>query len=178
MNVKSSKINHIIYSIVFLIIGLILIIWPNESLNIGAKVIAGIFILGSGIYILRFLTNKEEKFSSDYFFLISSLVLIGISIFVFIDSDWLIKVINIFVGIILIISGISNIGNVVMVRKNDKIWWAFSILPLLILICGIIIIINPTSLTDLITRIEGISLMIEGITTLVVTHRISKYLND
>ena len=65
-----------------------------------------------------------------------------------------------------------------MKYKKDRTtsWWIYFSISTLILILGIIVIANPLFLAKVLTRLEGISLIIDTLTTLLLTRRIKKVL--
>ena len=171
--VKSLKWNKAISSAVFFLLGLILLIWPIEALSVGSKLIAFVLLIGGIGNIIHFLVNKNIKTNFDVFYLIASLVAIGVSISIFVNPTWIIAAINIIVGIALIVSAVSNISNAFIIKTNDKIWWFFAIIPIITLILGLIIIIKPMGMASFITRMEGISLIIDAVTTCLVMYRLN-----
>lgn len=177
LNFESLKWNKGIVAIVFLILGLILLIWPIEALSIASKLIALVLLIGGIGEIVYFLANKDNRTNTDMLYLIISIIVIGISISIFVNPIWLIATINIVVGIGLILSAISNITNILAIRTNDSIWWSFAIVPIITLILGFVIIINPVGMASFMTRIEGISLILDAVSTWIVMYRIKKFLD-
>ena len=119
----------------------------------------------------------EDMKNTDMLYLIISIIVIGISISIFVNPIWLIAAINIVVGIGLILSAISNITNILAIRTNDSIWWSFAIIPIITLVLGFVIIINPVGMASFMTRIEGISLILDAVSTWIVMYRIKKFLD-
>lgn len=173
---KSFKWNNAIFSIICLVLGLVLVIWPEETLSTGSKIIASIILIGSLGSMGYYIFNKN-KTDADILYLLISIVAIGISISIFVNPTWIIASFNILVGIALVITGISNITKVFTIKATDGIWWAFGIIPLITLILGFVIMANPMGIANFITRLEGISLIIDAISTWSVIYRINKYIS-
>ena len=175
MNYRMLNWNSNVNAFIFLLLGLLLLIFPIESMSIGGYLIASIMMLAGIGYLIRLYKDKPNLTNGDIITLIISIVAIGISISIFIDPTWIIRVINILVGIILIISGLINLKNLLEFRKNRTTsWWIYFSIIILILILGILVIINPLWLASIITRLEGASLIIDTIITLIMTKKISK----
>lgn len=171
---KSFKWNNMIFSIICLVLGIILVIWPTETLSTGSKIIASVLLVGAVGSIGYYFFNKNKQ-DTDILYVLISIVAIGIGISIFVNPTWIIASFNILVGIALVITGISNTTKVFTIRAEDKIWWAFGIIPVITLILGFLIMANPIGLANFITRLEGISLIIDAISTFIVIYRLNKY---
>jgi len=173
---KDVFVNNWIILCICLILGIILLLFPEEALSTSSKVIAVIMLIGAVCNILYYIFNKKEKNSADIFYLIVSLIIIGISIFIFANPTWVIASINIFIGLILIINSIGEISSVIAIKNNDKNWKIFLIIPIIALIAGIIVMFNPIKIATIMTRLEGIALIINTISTIIIIYRTNQLL--
>ena len=147
-NFKLVKWNSAVNGIVFLILGILLLMFPEESLNIGGYLIASILLLAGLSYIIRIIKIKGIETNQYGINLILSIASIALSITIFTDPTWIIRMINIFVGIILIMFSIMNFLILMQYKTNrTTTWYIYTCLVLLILILGIVVIINPLFLT-------------------------------
>ncbi len=176
---KAIKWNSIVNTLIFFALGLLLLIFPIESLSIGGYLIASIFMLvGLGSFI-RIIQNKGIETSADIFYILFGIALIAASIYIFIDPTLIIRLINVFVGIILILYSIMNFMNLLKYRKNKTTsWWIYFSFVIIIFILGIFVIINPLFLAKIMTRLEGATLCINSIITLILARKINKYLTE
>ncbi len=167
--------NSIINVIIFLLLGLLLLIFPVESLNIGGYLIASILLLAALGYFIIIIKNKGIETNADIFYLLLSLVFIGLSISIFLDPTWIIRTINIFVGVILIVNSIMNIISMFKLKKNrTKSFWVYFGLIVIIFIFGIVVIVDPLFLSKIIVRIEGATMIINSIITFLVSRKVNK----
>lgn len=176
-NYKLMKWNSNINVFIFLLLGLLLLIFPIESLSIGSYLIASILMLAGIGHLIRIYKNKGIQTNADIMYILFAIIAIGVSISIFIDSTWIIRAINIVVGIILILSAIMNLSSLLSYRKNRTAsWWIFFSLLMIVLILGIIVIANPLFLASIITRLEGAILVINAIITLTLSKKTEKVL--
>ncbi len=108
-SIKNVKWNSGINSIVFILLGLLLLIFPKESLSIGGYLIANILMLAGLGNIIGVIKNKGIETNGEGINLILSIAAITLSITIFTDPTWIIRMINVFVGIILILSSLMNL---------------------------------------------------------------------
>ena len=105
---KLIKWNSNINSICFLLLGILLLFFPEESLSIGGYLIASILLLAGLSIVVRTIKNKGIETNGDGINLMLSIAAIVLSITIFTDATWIIRMINIFVGIIILMTSIMN----------------------------------------------------------------------
>jgi uncharacterized membrane protein HdeD (DUF308 family) len=177
INFKQIKWNSSANSIILLLFGLLLLIFPIESLNIGGYVIASVLLLFGLGYIIRIIMNKGIDTNGDIINIVFSVAFIILSISIFIDPTWIIRMINVVVGILLIVTSIMNLLNIMKFTKDRTTsWWIYFSLIVLVFLLGILVIINPLFLAKVIVRLEGISLIIGSIITMLLTKKVEKTL--
>ncbi len=173
---KTVKWNSLINLIIFFALGLLLLIFPIESLSIGGYLIASIFMLAGAGNLIRVFKNKGIETNGDIFYVVFGIALIACSIYMFIDPTWLIKLINVVIGIIIVLASIMNFMNLIQYRKNRTTsWWIYLSLVILILILGVVVILKPLFLAEIITRLEGATLCVNSIVTVLLKRKIDKY---
>ncbi len=165
--------DKIVTNIALLLFGLVLIIFPIESISIATMIIAGIIIIVGLSNIVYFFIDKSAKEKKDTLYFVLSLILIGVGIFTFIKPTWLVATINIFVGALLICSSINNIRYLYSYTVRNTLWWIYFSISAIILILGVVAIFNPISLASIVTRLEGISLIFVAIMSLVIMKKYS-----
>ncbi len=167
----NSNVNAFIY----LLLGLLLLIFPIESVNIFGYLIASILMLGGIGYLIRLYKNKPNLTNKDITYLIISVASIALSISIFIDPTWIIKVINILAGALLIINGTMNLINILKFKSSrTRSWWVYLSFIILIIILGVLVIINPLGPIEIVFRIAGALLIIDTIITLILTKKVNK----
>lgn len=170
--------DKIITNIALLLFGIVLLVFPIESISIASKVIAVIMIVAGLSNIIYFFIDKDIKTKMDTMYFLLSLLAIGVGIYTFIKPTWLVTVINIFVGIILIISAINNLRYLLKYTVKNYLWWIFTSLNVIILVLGIIALVNPLEVASIITRLEGVSLIFDAVMSLLIMKRFTLALKE
>ena len=174
---KLIKWNSGVNSLILLILGLLLLFFPIQSLSIGGYVIASVLLLLGLGYIIRIIINKGIETNGDIINIVFSIAFIILSISIFIDPTWIIRMINIIVGILLIITSTMNLLNILKFTKDRTTSCRIYLsLIILVFLLGVIVIINPLFLEKVIVRLEGISLVIGSIITILLTRKVEKNL--
>lgn len=154
----------IVLSMLFGIIGFILVIWPKTSLDTFAYVI-GIILLVYGIY------NFIDSFTINPVLCLpqmtTSILSFLLGVLVFLKPTIIESLLPIILGIFFIING-SFKARMSFVLKNVSSNWILSLITsILILICGIILIINPRTTAIMITSMMGIVLIVYSISDII-----------
>lgn len=179
MSFKQIKWNSMVNLISLLIIGLLLLIFPIESLNIACYLIASMLMLAGIAYIARIIKKKSFETNEDLISVVLSVVAIVISITIFVDPTWVIRVINDIIGLLIVISSTLNIINLLKFKKDRSVsWWIYLVLTALVLILGIVIIINPEFLAKILIRFEGATLIVNVILTMILSYKVNKLLKQ
>ena len=152
----------IMLTIVFLLVGGILIVKPDISFNIISYLI-GASLIVSGIYLF-IIDSKTNNIFINVFLYAILLTLIGILIIL--NPVTLKVILPIFLGLWFLISGIFKIR--LDIYMKDEPYFILSLITNIItVICGVILLINPVESVSAITISLGIIIVVSSISSLI-----------
>lgn len=152
----------IILTIVFLLVGSILIVKPDISFNVISYLI-GASLIVSGIYLF-IIDSKTKNIFINVFLYAILLTLIGILIIL--NPITLKVILPIFLGLWFLISGIFKIR--LNIYMKDEPYFILSLITNIItVICGVILLINPVESVSAITISLGIIIVVSSISSLI-----------
>ncbi len=157
---------ELIMSIISLLLGIIMVIFPQKTMSVICYAIAGAILIYGVIDIISYFTSKsyEGNFSLT---LLRGVVASVIGIIIFIKPQLLSTFIPIVLGILLIIDGITSIQKSVFLKNNNIYFWHISMVEsILTLAFGIFVLINPLSVETAIIICLGIAFIWYGITSI------------
>ena len=165
-----NKLNKFLYSsiiisIIMFIIGLIFIIYPEVSF-ITITYILSILLIVNGIY---FLIEKESSifFSS---FLTLGVIELLLGIIMLVNPDIVKTLFPIVAGIIMITKSTLDLRlSILLYRNNINSWLSLLICSIISIICGLIIILNPSTGTIALTTSLGILITVYSISNIIDT---------
>ncbi len=176
---KQIKWNSMINLIVLLIVGILLLLFPIKALEIASYLIASLLMLSGAAYIIRIIKNKGIETNGDLISIVVSIASIAISITIFVNPTWIIRAINVVIGLVVIINSIMNIVNLLKWKKDRTTsWWVFLSLTISIMLLGIFTIINPEFLAKIIVQLEGATLIVDTLLTMILSYKINKLLKE
>lgn len=143
---KKNTLISIVSSLVFLLVGLILVLNPSTVLTIVTYSIGGIFILVGLIKIVLYFIHKKD-IDIYNFEMIFGMFLIVIGVFVITCSNTIEALFRIGIGIWIIYSGIMKFVFSIRLKNIDlRIWPILLIMAILMILTGIYVLVTTGSL--------------------------------
>lgn len=159
-----------------LILGVILIIWPEEAVNIIISVIgAGVLIFG-GVSMLFSMKLKEA--GEKPLITMNGLVSVVFGIVLILFPTFFAGIIMFLFGAILLLVGITECANLLSLRKLSSIPLALFIGPVFTTLCGIFIFFNPFSSTKWLFIFFGATLLVYAISSLITTKKVNSIFKE
>ena len=173
----NDTINSIIISsVLVLILGIIMIVFPKISIEtIGIMIATYIIIHG---VVLIYLDVKATKYYVPFDGLITGILSILLGIVLLCKPSILQVVFAFVVGIWMVLTSINNIKIAVKLSKTKLPWLFILIFGILDLIVGIIVIFNPFEATISLTLFAGIMLIVHSFINIVNMLIIKKDVNE
>ena len=170
---KSFTTNRIIFAVGAAVLGIILLIWPAASLIIMAKCIGALVAIGGLAAAYQFYKDHDSPAKS--LLLVMAAVMIICGAVIFLHPEELVKLIPMIMGILVLISGLINLGETfTLSEKRYSRWWLSLIIAVITIGAGLFLITRAFSLAALITRIAGGILLFDGLSDLWVISRVHK----
>ena len=174
---RQIKWNLVILSFLFIALGIILILWPNEVMRTSCYMLAAMLIIVGVISLINYLRKVISAILYRYDLVVGLSAVLG-GILVIIKVDQLLSLIPVVLGFLVTISGILKMQNSVdMLRLGQGTWYVAFCMAILNIIFGIVLLIDPFS-RELLVYLLGAALIFSGITDLYVTISISHRLAD
>lgn len=141
--IKRSGFISIIFSIIFLVLGIILINHPEDTVKFVSYILGGLLIVFGIIRLITYFSTRENFSYYDFNLTLGSLcLLIGLVIIVF--GPTIASIFGIIIGIWIVLSSINRINLAFKLKDSGiKYWYVCLIIALLVLACGLYIIFSP-----------------------------------
>lgn len=171
---KRTSWIDIIISMLFVILGVLLMIKPSEVMSVIYILLGMILFIMGFLKLVDYFTSKDKE---DYL-LTFALISTVLGVIVLCCSDVITGIFRIVLGIWIIASGIRNFQTSLIWKEVKSGLWTITVLcALLMIIAGIVILLSRT----LAIRIVGITIVIYAvldiITRTIFMKKIQDYLN-
>ena len=169
--VKISNNDDISKTLILALIGLVLLLLPSTLNNIIGFVVGGCLLIFGIIGIIKYIRNKEYKFTSS---LVSGILYSALGIIVIINPSSVISLVTICLGLYLVINGILKTVFSFNLKKITTRWGGALVMGLLTIVLGLLLVINPFGSAVAITKLAGAFLVVVAIFDLVDRYIIMK----
>lgn len=176
MQIMYSSGNYkrtMIKSLVAIVLGIVLVVWPTEVLNYTVKIFGAVFCVTG---IVSFLLSMREREGQSARGLTSfngiGSILFGILLWSM--ADFFTNMLMYLLGIILIVAGIGQLVMLTAARKFGHISLVSYLFPVLILLAGMIVFANPFTAKESIITFFGAVSIFYGITDLINQYKINQ----
>jgi len=157
--------NFLMRSVCALIVGLVLVIWPDAAAVYIVITIGVLFMIPGLIVTIGYYTKKVELEVTRRF------PIEGVGSFLF--GLWLVitpaffaDVLMYLLGFILMMGGVQQIALLIMARKWVRVSGGYYAIPLLILLAGLFVILNPTGVRNTAFIIIGVTSLLYALSEL------------
>ncbi|WP_026499445.1 HdeD family acid-resistance protein [Butyrivibrio sp. WCD2001] len=169
------KKNILVDAIALIVVGLVLIFLPGTSLNILTKVIGAVVLVAGVISVVTGLASKNQNVLTKNGSLGFGLVIAVVGVWILINPEFFEAIIPVIAGVIMLFSGIMNLGETLSLGKNSyKNWWIALILAALTIAAGAFLVFNPLTMVKYVVQIIGAALAYNGASNLWIISRIHK----
>ena len=169
---KKLKTNIVISATLCILLGIVLVVWPDLSMQIVCTAIGAVLLIGGGVRLAVYFTAKDGSVYAQMN-LIMGIILAVVGIWILLQPDKVLAIIPIIVGIVIALHGVNNLQQAVSLckEKYDK-WWVALILGLLTVGFGILLVCRPFEALDTAVMMIGFFLIYDGISDIWIVSRI------
>ncbi len=167
---KSIKGSFGLTAGIFIIIGLVLLIFPNIALSL-ACIIIGIVALIYGI--MRIINYTKNSAAAPALDLVIGLALAIFGVVLIFVPNFFSGLISLVLGIYFVVEGFSDAKRALDMKNGGYSKWVIPfVISLLVVALGVLIIVNPVG--SWLVRILGIAMIVEGVSTAFSTVSVKK----
>ena len=169
---KKLKTNIVISAILCILLGIVLVAWPDLSMQIVCTAIGAVLLIGGGVRLAVYFTAKDGSVYAQMN-LITGIILAVVGVWILMQPDKVLAIIPIIVGIVIALHGINNLQQAITLckEKYDK-WWIALILGLLTVGFGVLLVCRPFEALNTAVMMIGIFLIYDGISDIWIVSRI------
>lgn len=162
--------NYVLDGILLTLLGLALIVWPNDALKTICIIIGiSIGILGLLRCISYFTEPDDERNSRD---LVTAIIQFAICLSFIVFWEHIIVAFQYLLGIVLLYGAILLFIRAYSIRSQSSIIMKISLVfAVVITVFAIVIFINPEAFASFMMQLYGVSLIVEGIAMLISLHK-------
>ena len=176
--IKELKKNMILLAVFYLILGIILVLFPEGSGYAICYLIGGLTII-YGIFHLVLYQRTKSPFVTYRYDLVQGIIGLAIGIYVIIVPEILIETLPVVLGVVVMIDSIVKIQNAWdLKRMGYDRWWLVMIGALVTLVFGLLMVFYPFTVYLSVIVFVGISLIVNGVSDLITIFILNKKVKE
>ena len=165
---KIAKNGYIIMSLLFVILGICLIIWPDCSLKLFCTLI-GIMLIAYGCIQIVGYFSKDYYCLAFQFDLAFGILLIAVGAIIIARREQVVNLIFAIFGILILADALFKIQMSMDAKRFGlSLWWRILVVAVLTGILGVLLLIRPFDAAEIMMILVGVSFLFEGILNLCV----------
>lgn len=156
--------SSIVRCVCAILVGILLVAWPETAIVYLVIVIGALFLV-PGMYSLLGYLMKGRQLGMRF-----PLVSVGSALFglwLMISPAFFVGILMYVLGAILVFAGISQIVSLLSARSFANVPVGYYISPVLILLAGLLVLVNPFAAASIPFIILGVSCIVYGVSALV-----------
>lgn len=154
-------------SILMIVIGLLLVIWPGHVMTTAMKVLGVALLLGGGILVYKW--YRGQLGAADALTLTEGLLLAAAGLIVLAAPGLVISIIPLAVGGMVLLNGILNLAQALDQRRANYPRWTVSMaMAAATVIAGLLVIFNPFSTMEMLVVAIGAISIYNGASNLII----------
>lgn len=170
-----KSMNYSLIRMLFaLVIGLVLVLWPDAATNYIVITIGVAFLIPGVVSLIGHFTMKRTDNNVPRF-PVEGVGSILFGIWLIVMPQFFADILMFLLGFILIMGGVQQLASLSAARRWVPVPGAFYVLPSLILVAGIVALFNPTGVRNTALLIIGISSLVYALTELLHWFRFMRH---
>lgn len=168
---KRSSWTDIIISLVFVLLGILLVARPNEMMSVITVLLGAVFIIVAFLKLVDYFTSEPKE---DYL-LTMALIGIIIGVIVLLCPNIISNIFSVFLGVWIILEGLKDFQTTLVWKDIKSGYWTITLIcSMLIIIAGIAVLINTT----LALKTIGIAIIVYAVLDIVARCIFMKKIKD
>lgn len=174
-NFMSKFLKSSIISAIGLAILGILLVFESELTIVSISYVIGAILVAIGTVAILNFVNDMKKNVKNELNIVYGIGMVVLGIIVISNPKGVASIIPFILGVLIIINSAAKLQYSLELKKdNNKLWNSTMIMALITLLCGLLLVFNPFSGAEFITKVVGVLLFIYAVTDIISSLRIRK----
>ncbi len=149
-------------------IGILLMVWPETAIIYLVIAIGAMFFLPSLFTIIGYFMKGRQL---GMYFPIVSLGSLLFGLWLMVSPAFFVGILMYVLGAVLVFAGVSQIAGLLGTRSHATVPFGYYVMPVLILLAGLVVLVNPFAAATVPFIILGISSTAYGISELINVYK-------
>lgn len=165
---KDIRKSYSVSSFITLILGIVLLVWPDLSGTLMCYMLGGALILMGATQLLIYIKGNKQELSGR-FKMMMGIVLALLGVWICAKPEIVLGLIPAVLGIVLLMHAVQDLSYTIQIKNSGvERWWVALIATLITFVLAVFLIIHPFLAFEIAMIYIGIGLIYNGISDLVL----------
>lgn len=174
----NMKLSFLLAAVLYIILGLILLIWPGVSATVFCYAFGGILLIYGVVTIVSFFL-RDSRQGSFVFELFLGIVAAALGLLFLLRPVIVASVLPVILGLFIVVDGLVNLKRALELRRMLYLRWT---VPLALsagsAVLGLVIVFQPFLAAEALVMLIGAVLIYEGLSDLWTIFRVSQWTKE
>ena len=169
--------SYLLLAILYVVLGLILFLWPAVSSTIICYVFGALVLVYGLTRLVGYLSQRSQGVGGFYQLnLVVGVVASGIGLFMLVSPTVVLSILPVVLGVTILLQSITKVQQALELKgTGDPQWWASLALALLVMVLGLLLLFRPFRAATTLVRFIGFCLLLEGGSDLWTLWRMNRF---
>lgn len=161
---KSMKISFILAALLYIVLGVVLLLWPGTTTTVICYAFGGILAVHGLVTIVNFFLSRTPGFAFE---LLLGIVSGALGVLFLVQPQIIISILPIAIGLFIMVDGLVNLKRAFELRRLEYGRWGVTLLLSLVSVgLGLLILFHPYLAAEALVMVIGGVLIYEGLSDL------------
>ena len=175
---KNLSVSFVLLSIFYVLLGLVLLIWPATVMDMLCYLTGGILLL-YGVFAIVGFCRAEMRTAGSFLTLLLGIVAAAVGAVLLLQPALFQSILTIILGIYILIDGLLNLMRTLELRRMEHRGWTIYLVPSLItVVLGLVVVFRPMLAGTTLVQLIGASLLYSGAADLWTLFQLSRWTKE
>lgn len=175
---KNLSVSFVLLSILYVLLGLVLLIWPATVMDMLCYLTGGILLL-YGVFAIVGFCRAEMRTAGSFLTLLLGIVAAAVGAVLLLQPALFQSILTIILGIYILIDGLLNLMRTLELRRMEhRGWTIYLVLSLITVVLGLVVVFRPMLAGTALVQLIGASLLYSGAADLWTLFQLSRWTKE
>ena len=171
---KNLTISFVVLAILYVLLGLVLLLWPVTVMDVLCYLTGGILLL-YGIFAIVGFCRTEERRAGSFLALLLGIVSAAVGAVLLFQPTLFQNILTMILGIYILIDGLLNLKRALELRRMEHGGWTiYLVLSLITVVLGLVVVFWPMLAGATLVQLIGAALVYSGAADLWTLFQLSR----
>ncbi len=166
--------NNVLLSILMVVLGLVLFIWPGQTLAVAGRILGIALLVGAAVSGYTWYKDRNKP-GSNYTTLAIGILCLAAGLIVLIAPKGVVALLPRLIGVFIVVNGVINLAQALELRNvGQGSWTSTLVMAILTILAGAFLVFFASTVVDAVVMVIGGVLVYNGVSNIWIESRFKK----